>query len=202
MQPMEYKDERSADLRLRLFRGPVDLEAFPVLVRRTRPIAGLVVDACIIGASHAVQFRAGEEIVTEVLACRTKAVERFEDERSGVWRLGEDVRAPLGAHIGYSFESEVAPLLAADRALAELRSLVREADARGSIGLAFRFPSIGVERPETLLHVSEQEGRLAVRSAHVYPQEGAAVLSRTVLDIRPAELESAPATQLLEVGTR
>lgn len=202
MPKMEYKDERSADLRLHLFRGAVDLEAFPVLVRRALSIRGLEIDACIIGASHAVQFRAGDEIVTEVLACRTKGVDRFEEELRGVWRLGEDVRSLSGSPLGYSFDSELAPLDAARSGLARLRERIAKAEGEGSIGLAFQFPSGGGELPETLLHVAARPGGWTVRSAHVYPQEEIAVLSRTILEAPSASAVSAPSERLLEVAAR
>jgi hypothetical protein len=189
---MEYKDERSADLRLHLFEGPVDLEAFPVLVRRSRTLARVEVDACIIGASHAVQFRAGAQTLTEVLACRTRAVDRFQHRLSGIWRLEEDVCAH-----GYTFTSELAPLAGAQASLAVLRDSIRRAESNGAIGLAFRFPSTGAEPPETLLHVSAEVGRITVRSAHVYPQDGVAVLSRTLLN---AGVPRWPARELVEAG--
>ena len=190
---MEYKDERSADLRLHLFRGAVDLEAFPLLLRRKRKLAGIEVDACIIGASHAVQFRTGTEIVTEVLACRTKAVDRFHHLLSGISRLEEDIRAD-----GYGFTSELVPLADAGATLKALRDSIDGAESEGAIGLAFRFPSAGAEPPETLLHVSADDGRITVRSAHVYPQDEVAVLSRTVLDTLVA---AAFAAELVEAGS-
>jgi len=170
---VEYKDERSRDLRLRLFRGDVELTAFPVLERGVARAGGLAVEACIIGASHAVQVRFARETLTEVLACRTEAAERFADRLTGAWRLDEEI-APSS---GYAFESETTPIEVSEPRLAWLRGEIEKADAATVIGLAFRFPAAGRETPETLLLAEASRGGARVRSAHVYPNEGVVVWS-------------------------
>ncbi len=179
--PVEYKDERSGDLRLHLFRGELDLEAFQVLERRRRRIGDFSVDAAIIGASHAVQVRFGDEVVTEVLACRTKAVDLFADRLLGVWRIEDEVSRRAAPGLSYEFASLVRPLAGMRNWLADLRETIGLADAAGGIGLTFEFPRKTERAPETLLRVWVQGGGVKIRSIHVYPGEDVAVVSDTSL---------------------
>ncbi|MBI1355452.1 MAG: DUF2617 family protein [Acidobacteria bacterium] len=202
---MEYKDERSEDLRLRLFQGALELTAFPVVARAVTRMAGLEVDACIIGASHAVQIRAGERTLTEVLACRTEAAELFADRLAGSWGLGGSVSLEPWPGLGYWFESELLPLADSGALIEDFRRSVRAAALVGEIGLSFLFPSLGPPQPgslspETLLYVSALEGELGIRSVHVYPGEGLAVLSRSrlALDRQNSRLRDG---WLVEVGS-
>ena len=178
---IEYKDERSGDLRLHLFRGPLDLEAFQVLERRRMRLGGFDIDASIIGASHAVQVRVGAETVTEALACRTAAVDLFADRLIGVWGVDDAVRRQAAPDVGYEFACEVAPLELAEPRLKELRQAAAGAQAQGAIGLRFRFPRRTERTPETLLRVWVEEGAMRIRSMHVYPGEDVAVTSDTVI---------------------
>jgi hypothetical protein len=197
---MEYKDERSADLRLHLFRGPLELEAFPVVARGGRRIGDVEIDACIIGASHTVQFRIGAETVTEVLACRAEAADRFGDRLLGVWRLEEEVGVEIASGMDYSFSGELTPLAQAHGLLAELREQISAGAGEESIVLAFRFPSMSSQTPETLLRVSADGDGLSIRSAHVYPGEDLTVFSTTRLTFEKG-LCLEPAAQLLEVAS-
>lgn len=192
---MEYKDERSGDLRLRLFRGAVALEAFPVLVRGAARGGGLEVEACIIGASHAVQLRSKDKALTEVLACRTEAAEHFQDRLAGSWRLDQDV-APAS---GYAFASEITPLAPAVRRLDRLRDEIAAADPACAVGLTFRFPALEREIPETLLLAELAADGARVRSAHVYPGEGVIVWSDSRLRVGPAH--SARGALMTEAAT-
>ena len=198
---MEYKDERSEDLRLHLFRGAIDVEAFSVLARGRRHRDDFAIDASIIGASHAVQVRVGDEIITEVLACRVEAVDLFADRLLGVWKVGEGVILQPSTGLRYGFFCEAAPLGQVEEVVTEIREAVRSADAEGCVGLSFQFPQRTVRTPETLLYVSVQDTELSIRSAHIYPGEDVAVLSETRLTIATTA-ESELAQQLLEVGAR
>lgn len=197
---MEYKDERSEDLRLHLFRGRLNVEAFPVVVRERLRLGAFEADAAIIGASHAVQLRFGEETLTEVLACRVAAVDAFVDRLSGVWRIHEAVGIEPVPGIRYACACEVAPLESSQGLLAEFRGAVESASALGAIGLSFRFPQKTAEPPETLLLVSARDGEMSIRSLHVYPNEGAVVRSETRLAAAPSVREAG--RRLAEVGSR
>lgn len=198
---MEYKDERSEDLRLHLFRGQLELDAFPVIERRRRLMGGFAVDASIIGASHAVQVGVGGETVTEVLACRVAAVGLFADRLARVCRIDETARVRSIPGLGYDFSCVVKPLEQARDVLAEFRELVKSADRSGAVGLAFTFPQRTLHTPETLLHVSADEAELTIRSMHVYPGEDVAVVSESsLIVVAVTGVEAAP--QLMEVGAR
>jgi len=197
---VEYKDERSEDLRLHLFGGSLDMEAFPVVIRERRRLGAFEADAAIIGASHAVQVRIGEETLTEVLACRVAAVDAFADRLRGVWRIEETVGIEPVPGIRYACACEATPLESSQGLLLEFRAAVESAAAAGGIGLGFRFPQRTDEAPETLLHVSAHEGEMSIRSLHVYPNEGAVVRSETRLTAAPSVREAG--RQLLEVGSR
>lgn len=177
---IEYKDERCGDLRLRLFRGPLELNTFPVLERRSIRTASYAIDASIIGASHAVQFKVGDETLTEVLACGPEAVRQHDKQLIGVWRLGDDVAPERFAEFSYSFTSEVISLDDAGRSLANLRRAMAVADGVANIGLSFQFPSVDETRAaETILWVDASSATVAVRSAHVYPAENVVVFSQS-----------------------
>jgi hypothetical protein len=177
---IEYKEERSAELRLRVFRGPLDLSTFPVIARRAIRSTRFAVDACIIGASHAVQLHMGNEILTEVLACGPDAVQRHKDQLVGMWPLGEAVEPLAATGIAYSFTSELVSLEDAEESLASLRLASAEAAGVDKIGLSFRFPSANEMRaPETLLWAGASDGAVSVWSAHVYPAEEVAVFSKS-----------------------
>lgn len=200
---MEYKDERSDALRLHLFRGEVELDAFPVIRRSLRQLQGFDVDAAIIGASHAVQIRIGAETITEVLACRVEAVDRFADRLEGVWRLGAPVDVTLASGAEYACGCEPAPLGRAEARLEQLRQQIQLSQASsseepGSIGLTFQFPQRTERTPETLVRVSLEAEALRIHSAHVYPGEDLAVFSETV--VRAAALGLKHSHQLVEVG--
>jgi hypothetical protein len=185
--PLEYKDERSDDLRLHLFRGEVDLEAFQVIKRRCDKIGDFEVDAAIIGASHAVQVRFGDEVFTEVLACSAKAVDLYSDRLDGVWRVEDEVRRQRAPGLEYSFLCEVQPLGAVERCLADLREMIALRDGRGAIGLTFQFPRKTELTPETLLLVRARQGGLHIRSMHIYPHEEVAVVSDTSVTLTVPE---------------
>ncbi len=197
---MEYQDERSEDLRLHLIRGELDVEVFSVVARERRRTGDFLIDASIIGASHAVQVRIGAETFTEVLACRVAAAESFIDRLSGVWRIDEAAELQPLPGISYACACEVTPLESSGDLLAEFRALTDSASALGAIGLSFRFPQKTVEPPETLLFVSARDGEMSIRSLHVYPNEGAVVCSQTRLtaagSVRLAD------ERLVEVGSR
>jgi len=197
---VEYKDEHSQDLRLHLFRGPLALEAFPVLERVGRRVGEFEVDACIIGASHAVQIRRGSETLTEVLACHVEAVDLYADRLVGVWRADE-IRTKAGDGLDYRFRVDIAPLNGARDRISRFRESAVTAEQEGAIGLTFRFPQKTAETPETLLRVSADETDLRIESIHVYPGEHAAVISETRLVPRTATSRHA-AAELMEVGPR
>ncbi len=177
---IEYKDERCGDLRLRLFRGPLDLNTFPVLERRRIRITSCAIDASIIGASHAVQFEIGDKILTEVLACGPEAVRQHDHQLVGVWRLGDDVAPERFAEFSYSFASELISLDDAESALANLRRATAAAAGVASIGLSLQFPSVDETRAaETILWVDASSAVVSVRSAHVYPAENVVVFSQS-----------------------
>lgn len=196
---MEYKDEHSGDLRLHVFRGRVELEAFPVVRRGVARMGAIEVDACIIGASHAVQLRFENEALTEVLACRTEAAERLQDRLVGAWRLEE----ALEPNESYAFASEITPLEPAGRRLERLRSEIAAVDASRAVGLAFCFPALGREIPETLLLAELVEGGARVRSAHVYSSEGVVVWSDSRLcagAMRVGDMKSAEDLPMAEAA--
>jgi hypothetical protein len=177
---IEYKDERCDDLRLRLFSGPLDLNTFPVLERRSIRLPSCAIDASIIGASHAVQFKIGDKILTEVLACGPAAVRQHDHQLVGVWRLGDAVQPEPFTELSYSFASELISLDDAESALANLRRAMAVADGAASIGLSFQFPSVDETRAaETILWVDVSKATVAVRSAHVYPAENVVVFSQS-----------------------
>lgn len=198
---MEYKDERSEDLRLHLFRGELELAAFPVLERRRMRVGGLFVDASIIGASHAVQIGVGSETITEVLACRVAAVDMYADRLEGAWPIDETVRMQPAPGLGYAFACEVRPLGPSRAMVEQFHALVDGANGRTAVGLKFRFPQRTVEPPETLLYVTADEGALSIRSLHVYPGEEVGVFSETRLAFTEAAGMDA-ARELVEVGRR
>jgi hypothetical protein len=199
---IEYKDERCEDLRLRLFRGPLDLDTFPVLKRRSIRVTSCAIDASIIGASHAVQFKVGDEILTEVLACGPDAVRQHENQLVGVWRLGDVVAPERLNALSYSFATEFVSLEDAAGPLSSLRNAAAEAEGAGNIGLAFLFPSVNdLPAAETILCVDASSAAVSVRSAHVYPAEHIAVFSRSQIALPKSLRRAASQPELVKVGT-
>ncbi len=197
---IEYKDERCGDLRLRLFRGPLELNTFPVLERRAIRITSCAIDASIIGASHAVQFEIGNEILTEVLACGPEAVRQHDHQLVGVWRLGDAVAPEPFAGLSYSFSSELISLDEAGSALANLRRAMAVADGAANIGLSFQFPSVDETRAaETILWVDASKATVAVRSAHVYPTENVVVFSQSRVSVSASVRRVISQTELVKV---
>lgn len=197
---VEYKDEHSRDLRLHLFRGALELEAFPVLRRAHGRMGEFEVDASIIGASHAVQIRRGSETITEVLACHVEAVDLYADQLVDVWS-NASVKARPTPGVDYQFRLDVRPLEGTRSQIARFRESLASANELGSIGLAFQFPQKTMETPETLLRVSAGEKDLRIESVHVYPGEQAAVFSETLLaPFAAGRLDAAE--ELVEVGSR
>ena len=183
---IRYKDESAHSLRLRLCSGEVDWSAFEIL-RSARVVApGIEIRAAIIGASHLIEYRIGDEVLTEILACQGKEL--------GLWRPGDGpVELDLEPGQQYRFECETRSSSEAQSELARLREPPAPDDQE--FALSFRFPSqhSSAVQAETLVRVRtwpEPPGLLSrdssrdrptaeVRTAHSYPGEGLVILSRS-----------------------
>ena len=183
---IRYKDESAHALRLRLCAGTVDSAQFEIL-RSARAIApGIEIRASINGASHLIEYRIGDEILTAVLACQGS-------EQPGLWRPGDGpVELELNSEHSYRFNCQTSDLRSAERALQALR----QPPARPSLSefaINFQFPSAhGAQlQADTIITAGFHGPRCSavIRTSHSYPGERLVVLSQS--EICPALVRAA-----------
>ncbi len=183
---IRYKDESAHALRLRLCSGTVDRSQFEILRSATAKAPGIEIRASIIGASHLIEYRVGDEVLTEVLACQST-------EQPGLWRPGDGaVELDLRSERTYRFNCQTATLDSAELALAALR----QQPARPSpseFSISFEFPSAqGSDLQAETIVAARFDGprrSATIRTAHSYPGEGLVVLSQS--EVCPALVRTA-----------
>ena len=185
-----FRDLRVADLVYRLCRGAVDLRPLTVLGRRRVALGpGLEATLFVLGASHAVELRWGDECATEILACSaappgaTVAAE-FAAGAAVAGARGGDGGGAAGGDVerrfdlpGLSLEVRLRVVRDDEAQRDRLRRLLTAPDF-ASRGLAVRFPAgQGAAGGLTLLRADPDAPR--IETVHSYPAEGTLVLTET-----------------------
>ena len=187
MIELTYQDESPGDLRFHLVRGRVCPSRFTVVAEGVARCGETVVEARIIGASHAIVYDLAGMQFTEVLACN--APQSFgETLASGALeQIEQGVRQPLSEAVEYLIEARVLRGEEAWDQLAELESRVAEAPSSPrQAALRFTFPARtpGEVQAVTVVHAEVDGSGLAVETAHAYPQSDACVLTQTTIGPR------------------
>jgi hypothetical protein len=186
---MKYVDQSARDLRFYLVSGEVDVAALTILRDCEFSFCGRSVRIGILGASHFVCLKDGnEEPLYEVFACAELTLSGSYLHGGPLGKLRPDVRVQIGG-IDYSFEQRLVFWPEASDELHSLTELVEDAPNEGhSYGLIYEFPAIGMVlyKPRTLVHAdiaSTLPETLVVKTAHCYPNEGTVVFTKTTLSI-------------------
>ncbi len=187
---IRYKDESARALRLQLCSGEVDRSAFEILRSAKASVNGIEIQASIIGASHLIEYRIGDQVLTEILACQ--------GSDDGLWRPGDGpVELELQPGRQYHFECETRT---ASESQSELTLLRKPLECSVSqFALSFRFPSqhSSAVQAETLVRVRTWREPLGlpsrdslrdrpaaeVQTAHSYPGEGLVVFTRSAVSL-------------------
>ena len=186
MTEPRFFDKSAHSLRLRLYEGRVDRSALAVFAQGRAARKDIQIDAAVIGSSHWIEIRAGELVLTEMLACQPAPAGR----PIAVWRPGEaGIDKIVRDAVRYAFDAQVQSRVDATAELVRLREGIDRAHARtAEVGLAFNFPTPdgGGGAAETLIWAAATGSGVAARTAHSYPSEGLVVVSRTEMRLAPA----------------
>lgn len=189
MIELTFQDESPGDLQFHLVRGRVCPSRFTVVAEREARCGTTLVEARIIGASHAIVYNLAGMSFTEVLAC--SGPQEFGETllRGDLDKLGTGRAAPLGGGATYGIRSRVVHGAEAERELAALEKRGEDTpDAPHMAALRFAFPSQagGDVQAVTLLRAEVRGTGVLVETAHAYPQADACVL--TEAQIGPSAL--------------
>ena len=197
MREPRFFDKSAHSLRLRLYDGRVDRSALAVFAQGSAVGNAIQIDAAVIGSSHWMELRAGDLVLTEMLACQPAPAGRPLE----VWRPGEaGIDRIVRSAVRYAFDARVLSRADASAELVRLSNGIGGAHARpAEVGLAFEFPAPdgGECGAETLVWAAVTGSGATVRTAHTYPSEGLVVVSRTEMRLA---LAGRAATGLAELA--
>lgn len=203
---LQCVDQSAADLKLSVVSGEIDYTQFYVVDRMETQFApGITFEARIIGASHVITFRHDDLVIHEVCAC-VDVRERAKAHHGRLVDIGVcnaiDLCFDDDEHVlRYRFGAERSDLR---RSLLAVRAMEEEVAAEENVGLAFTFPHAwgsGSHMPPKTIVVARESAKpgifddsfcaasasLLVRTAHLYPNENTAVLTKTLLELSPKE---------------
>lgn len=177
----EYIDQSPAELRLTLVEGELDLAVFNVLDEQAANLAGVRIEARIIGASHIITYHAEGVRLHEIFACAGP-------EGVSSWRLAELEHSPVGRCLpGFRYGFSARSVVWSDPEPGVLVSMTRLAESAdqsdGTLRLVRHFPrGDSCVTPKTVVLVSSHDDRrITAVTAHSYPNVRGLVLSRSTL---------------------
>lgn len=186
-----YIDQTPRTLALSLTTDRVDRKEFAVFARKTQQIAGLRVDAAVIGASHIISYSAFGREFTEIFACVGLP---------GVAPLGLDqIKAPIRRQLGWADYSFTANVVCWDdpepNRLVDLVALANSR-ANSELGIVQEFPQGSLPvTPKTVIVGYARDDSLVISTAHSYPNVRGLVLSQTTIHLNKEEGSSHVQTQ-------
>lgn len=176
-----YTDQHPDDLQLTLVEGDLDRSQFQLLAGQTQVLAGVRIEATVIGASHVVSYDTGSFVLHEVFACVGL-------ENVSSWPLKTLVSSPVRRNfpdMTYAFSVRRVPWHNDEPD--ELHSIVAAAGnhgKNGGIGVVQDFPrGDAPATPKTVIvgYEDPRHRRIVIETAHSYPNVPGLVLSRSVL---------------------
>jgi len=172
---------RVADLRYRILRGPFSLETLRILEWRDITVGEWRVRFHILGASHAVQLRRGDEILTELLACLPADDQGAAEIPASATSLllAPPTYGQLSRHLP---DDAIAGRVSLDRFAIQAVSDALIGDFTADCRLTKDFPllSAGLAVPPRTRIGWRVEGMtLEIETVHTYPEENAGLRSRT-----------------------
>jgi hypothetical protein len=176
-----YIDQHPNALRLTLIEGDLDLTQFNVFATERVELAGIRIEARIIGASHVISFSTESFTLHEVFACVGL-------RNVSSWSLDKLIASPVerlfpGKKYGF-FVRSIPWRDPEPQELLELTWEAAEQKSQTSFGLTQEFPASELSvTPKTVIvgHADDDHGRIVLATAHSYPNSRALVMSRTVL---------------------
>jgi hypothetical protein len=176
-----YVDQDPQALRLTLVNGRLDTTPFHVFARQELRLAGIQVQATIIGASHIMRFEAGPLTLHEIFACT-------ELEGVSSWPLKALMAESVQCRFpGFSYDFSVACMPWSDPEPSDLQKLAETAhnQKEDSLRLIQEFPQDDeiVVTPKTVIVGSADDDgkRVVVTTAHSYPKARGLVISQSAL---------------------
>ncbi len=182
-----YEDQSAAALIFQLISGAVDTTQFTIVKEGNLEVGGAHVRAGIIGASHFLTLTLPSgEVLNEVFACTHVHTESPRVIAGPLGSLMATTTSRVhGGSVVHAFTPRLVVWGEGARELSELHELIRRAKRGDEIGLSFKFPSKdGDDRPPlTLVWVyGRNPGRITVKTAHCYPNEGSIVFTKSVFN--------------------
>lgn len=173
-----YQDQSVKDLCLNVLLGNVDTSQFCVLETSTIVTDKFQVTAGIIGASHFIVAKYGDQHISEVFACIEVASSLPRVFFQMMRRIKRTIRLQINRDLNYVFKSAIADLNnpSVETTLEAIKNCANMQKVRDcGIGLYYRFPALNTNDfcPETivLVQLGEKRKNVITETVHVYPND-------------------------------
>ena len=174
-----YIDQSAKQLMLRVFKTHPSRSILNIFAEGVLEGEGIIVNAFVIGTSHAVFMTCGEHRIAEIFSC-DKRVDQTPCFQRDLNSLYEPVQMNLEG-IDYQFKSECKTIVSIEKWFEE--NMQDHGDAN-RIVVSYQFPDIGVgTAPATTVTAGMLNGGVYWETAHTYPNENCIVFTRTDLNI-------------------
>ena len=183
MKPPAYKDEHISALKLNLVHKAFDETLLEKISSKSVTLLlegkAILIDTSIIGASHSVTLKErGKTLFSEVLA-NVDLKSALENEVLFFETRDTQEYATEIEGISYTFSSEVFDF--EGDVLEKKLHLLQEQKSALFLEYDFEYHGVSKLSAKTVVSIRQMEQDIMIESAHVYPNEQQALLSKTIL---------------------